>query len=97
MASDTPSEKVNSPASVEGMLPPHIELASRKRKQSGASAPSAGPGNGTRARRRDRYEQTGRRTMPSTVTSLNAMGNGIACETSAQMMKGSGKYSWKSG
>ena len=46
-ASASPSENVNSPASVEGMLPPHIEFASMKMKHSEASAPSAGPGNGT--------------------------------------------------
>ena len=45
-ASARPIEKANSPASVEGMLPPHMEFASMKRKQSGARAPSAGPGNG---------------------------------------------------
>jgi hypothetical protein len=53
-ASAKPMEKVNSPASVDGMLPPHIEFASMNRKQSVLSAPSAGPGNGTRSSRRQR-------------------------------------------
>ena len=38
--------KLNSPASVLGMFPPHIELPSLKRKSSVAAAPSAGMGKG---------------------------------------------------
>ena len=76
-ASAVPSEKANSPASVEGMLPPHIEFASMKMKGSVPSAASAGPGNGTAAKRSERYAHTGSRNVPSCEPSLKATLSGI--------------------
>ncbi len=49
--SDSPSESENSPASVDGMFPPHMLFASMKVKHSVAMEPMAGPGNGTRSPR----------------------------------------------
>jgi hypothetical protein len=44
--SERPSESENSPASVEGMFPPHMLFASMKVKHSVATEPIAGPGKG---------------------------------------------------
>src|SRR4029077_10113181 len=90
-ASASPIEKENSPASVEGMLPPHMEFASMKRQQSGVRARSAGRGKGMPASRNPRYEQTGSRKTPRAVQSLKETVIGMSLPSSATPRNGNGK------
>ena len=73
------------------MLPPHMEFASMKRKQSGVRAPSAGPGKGMPASRSPRYEQTGQQEDAEAVQSLKDTVIGMSLPSSATPTNGSGK------
>ena len=90
-ASAKPRLWLNSPASVLGMLPPHIEFPSLNRKSVVAAAATAGSGNGKPMARNDTMLESGMRNVPVTVTSLKAMLNGTTSDRHTTISAGSRK------
>ena len=77
-------EKANSPAMVDGMLPPRMVKPVSYRNAAAPTAMSGGPGKGRRAARPSAYPASGMVTRPATVTTLNAMLYGTGTHRTAR-------------
>ena len=67
----------NSPANVDGILPPHIELASMNKKAKENTAPRIGVGCLNFINFNEKKTAIGSNNVPSIVINLNAICNGI--------------------